>query len=83
MLLYYVLRKTAVNIISDIALASSKPIDDCSLCIYIVKPNQTLWDIAKELGVSQELILEQNSDVEFPLRAGEKLVVYRPRVINF
>ena len=73
----------AVNIISNIALASSKPIDDCSLCIYIVKPNQTLWDIAKELGVSQELILEQNSDAEFPLRTGEKLVVCRPRVISF
>lgn len=72
-----------INIISDIALSNSKPQDDCALIIYIVKPNQTLWDIAKEIGVSQELILEQNSDIELPVKAGDKLVVYKPRILNF
>ena len=73
----------SVAVISDITLGAVKPCDDCSLHIYIVKPDQTLWDIAKEIGVSQDLILEQNSDVELPVKAGDRLVVYRPQIMKF
>ena len=72
-----------ISLISDIALGEEKPEDDCSLFIYIVKPGQTLWDIAKELGVSIDLILEQNEGLELPLKTGEKVVIYKPKVVKF
>lgn len=70
-------------IISDITLGEEKPLDDCSLYIYIVKPNDTLWSIAKEMNVSTDLILSQNPDVSETLEVGDKLVIYRPRVMEF
>ena len=70
-------------VITNVTLGDEKPKDDCALYIYIVKPNQTIWDVAKDINSSQELILEQNPDIELPLKAGDKLVVYRPNVMNF
>ncbi len=72
-----------MQVISNITMGDEKPKDDCSLYIYIVKDNQTIWDIAKEMNVSEELILEQNPDVELPLRSGEKLVIYNPSLLGF
>lgn len=72
-----------MQVISNITTGDEKPKDDCSLYIYIVKDNQTIWDIAKEMNVSEELILEQNPDVELPLRSGEKLVIYNPSLLGF
>lgn len=69
--------------ITDVVLGEEKPQDDCALYVYIVKPGQTMWDVAKDVNVSQELILEQNPEVELPIKAGDKLVVYRPSVMQF
>ena len=70
-------------VISNVTVGEEKPVEDCSLFIYVVKPNQTLWDVAKEMSVSQEMLMEQNPEMELPLKANDKLVVYKPRVIEF
>ena len=70
-------------VISQVVFGEEKKKDDCSLYIYVVKPGQTIWDVAKDVSVSQDLILEQNADVELPLRGGERLVVYRPNIMQF
>lgn len=70
-------------VISSVTLGEEKAQDDCSLYIYIVKPNETIWDIAKEMNVSSELIMEQNPGLELPLEAGQKLVIYKSRVMEF
>jgi len=70
-------------VITDVVLGEEKVRDDCSLYIYIVKPNDTIWSIAKDMNVSQDLILEQNPDVELPLRVGERLVIYKPQMFDF
>ena len=70
-------------LITQVVLGDEKKQDDCALQIYVVKPNQTVWDIAKELSVSQELILQQNESVSLPLKVGEKLVVYRTNLMKY
>lgn len=70
-------------VISELVLGEEKPMDECSLYIYIVKPNETLWDIAKEMNVSTDLILGQNPSVETSLNAGDKLVVYKPKIMEY
>ena len=69
--------------ITGVALGDEKNADECPLYIYVVKPGQTVWDIAKDMNTSQELIMEQNPDVVLPLKAGDKLVVYKPNVMKF
>lgn len=70
-------------VISEVTLGEEKQPEDCSLYIYVVKPNQTIWDVAKDTSVSQELIIEQNPQVELPIKAGDKLVIYRPNIMKF
>ena len=60
-----------------------KPYDDLVLSVYIVKDGDTIWDIAKEMNVSPEIILEQNPELELPLVAGTRVVVYKQRLIEF
>lgn len=70
-------------VISNAVIGEEKPETDCVLSVYIAKTNDTLWDIAKELNVSPDQILEQNPAVEFPLKGGERLVIYRQKEIMF
>lgn len=70
-------------VITEIALGDEKPECDCVLSIYIAKPNDTIWDIAKELNVSPDMILEQNKSLELPLNGGERVIIYRQREAMF
>jgi hypothetical protein len=70
-------------VISEVSLGESKPKDDCPLYIYIVKDGQTLWDVAKDTNSSQEQILEQNPNLELPISAGNRLVVYKSNYAKF
>ena len=70
-------------VVSSVTLGEEKVQDDCSLYIYIVKPNQTVWDIAKEMNVSPDVLLEQNPGVDSGISAGQKLVIYKSKVVDF
>jgi hypothetical protein len=71
------------NVITGVIAGDEKPDDSCSLYIYIVKPNQTLWDIAKEMGVSVELIKDQNPELTNDVNVGDKIVIYRPKLKEY
>jgi len=69
-------------VITNVVVGEEKERDDCSLYIYIVKPNDTLWNVAKDMNVSQDSILEQNPDIELPLREGTRLIVYKQQICD-
>lgn len=64
-------------VVTEISRGEVKIPRDCALEIYVVKPNETLWDVGKNLNISTEDLINQNTDVALPLMGGEKLVVYR------
>lgn len=70
-------------VITQLEQGDEKPQTDCVLSIYIAKPNDTLWDIAKELNVSPDMILEQNPTLEMPTKGGERIIIYRQREVLF
>lgn len=72
----------SVTYTSNFEIGNVKPDDECVLSIYIVKEGDTIWSIAKHLGVSQEMLLEQNPNIELPLISGTKMVVFRPRLLD-
>ena len=75
--------ETTDAVITQINVADEKPENMCVLTIYVVKPNETVWDIAKELNVSPDELLNQNPNVNLPLEGGEKLIVYRQKEVLF
>lgn len=70
-------------VISNVDVLEEKPESESVLTIYIVKPNETIWEISKQLNINPDSLLEQNPEVELPLIGGEKLIVYRQKEALF
>ncbi len=69
-------------VIESVELSDEKNASDCNLIIYIAKEGDTVWNIAKEMSVSEEVILAQNPDLTLPIEAGTKIIVYRQSYAN-
>lgn len=48
-----------------------------AISVYIPNAGDTLWDIAKNLGMKEEDVLKTNSNLQFPLTGEERVVIYR------
>ncbi|MBO7215128.1 MAG: hypothetical protein J6V66_06520 [Clostridia bacterium] len=48
-----------------------------AISVFIPTPGDTLWDVAKSLGVKEEEILKTNGDLVFPLVGDERIVIYK------
>lgn len=66
-----------VTVISDVE--EGEPLaQQCSISIYMPSENERLWDVAKQLCVPPETIMEFNPDLELPAE-GVKVFVYRQK----
>lgn len=74
-------RSIEVNLVSDIEIGEEKENDDIAICLYIVKPNQSIWEVAKDLNTSEAMIINQNPELKLPVKTGDKVVLYKE--INF
>jgi len=45
--------------------------------IYNPQEEDSLWEVAKVLRVTEQEILEQNPDLTFPLKGSEKIIIYK------
>lgn len=66
-----------ITVISDVKVGEEKEPDDYTICVYVVKKGETLWDVAKELNADEEELIAQNADVTLPLKGGEKILLYK------
>ena len=68
-----------ISIIQDVKVKeNSNKSDDYSVIVYFVKPNDTIWKIAKKFKVSQDTLIRIN-DLENPdmIYPGDKLYVLK------
>lgn len=67
-----------ISMIQDVKVKESNNKDDYSVIVYFVKPNDTIWKIAKKFKVSQDTIIKIN-DLENPdlIYPGDKLYVLK------
>lgn len=70
-------------IITEVSEEDEIPEEECALSIYFAKDGDTIWDVAKELSVSPELILEQNPELNDPIQAGTRIVIYRQKQVEY
>lgn len=73
-------RTTAIPVINDITTTPQEDLEDYSVIIYVVKPGDTLWKIAKRFGSTVNDIVRVNG-IEKPdkLNVGEK--IYIPKYV--
>ena len=48
-----------------------------AISLHIARHNESLWEVAKSLCTTPELVLVQNPHLELPLKGGERIVAYR------
>lgn len=67
-----------VTVIENVEVKPEKQQDDCSMVIYLVKPKDTIWKIAKKFKTTMENIIKIN-DLENPdlIYPGDKLYVMK------
>lgn len=61
----------------NIEEVSDKEINSSAISVCIPSANDTLWELSKALGVSEEEILKLNPNLTFPLTGDERVIVYR------
>ncbi len=75
-------KNESVSVIDNIEVMNNNDLEDYSLIIYIVKPGDTLWKIAKNLRSTVEDIVKANViENENKIKPGEKL--YIPRYVKY
>jgi len=66
-------------IISSLELGEERVLSTTAFSVHIAKNGETLWDVAKALGTTPEIILLQNEGINLPLSGGERLIAYRQK----
>lgn len=69
--------KNACCVIAEISAGEEREVPTSAISIHIAKSKETLWDIAKALGTTPELVLLQNPNLTLPLSGGERIIAYR------
>ena len=69
-------RNITINVIDDVQTTGEREEEDYSILMYIVKPGDSLWKIAKEFGSSVEDIARTNGiEDENRINPGQKLFI--------
>ena len=63
--------------IKDIQIGELKIAKDSAIAVYITRQGEKLWDVAKALHTTPEIILKNNPNLKEPLPAGERILIYR------
>ncbi len=71
------LRPFKSEVISSVTRGEEYPDRKGTITMHVAREGETLWESAKELRVTPDTVLSQNPDLEFPLKRGDKVFVYR------
>ncbi len=53
--------------------------ENSAISVYIPIEGETLWSLSKRLNEDPEDLIKNNSDLEFPLKGTERIVIYRQK----
>ena len=70
---------TSGVMIKDIELTEPLPASEFALEMYVAPKGSTLWDISKNMLVTEDVLLKQNPDLVFPLESSKTVVHFRQR----
>lgn len=65
-----------VTVICEVVEECEKPQPEAPIEVMIAAGGETVWNMAKCLGVSPREIERQNPNLEFPLTVGDKVIVF-------
>lgn len=64
-------------VITELKMGEERALPTGAFAIHIARGGETLWDVAKALSTTPELVLLQNPTLTLPLAGGERVIAYR------
>ena len=55
------------------------PVCDSSVSVYLPHAGDGLWELSKSLKKPPEEVSANNPDIEFPIKEGQRVVIYRKK----
>ena len=71
------IKRTTAEVVSDVVIGADKEEDDYAISLYIVRPGESLFDVAKAMNSDEESIMKQNPELALPMQGGEKVIFYK------
>ncbi len=72
----------AARLVAQVQEGEPVPVNDCAVSVYVPRAGDGLWELSKRLGKSPEEVTESNPDLEFPIREGQRVVIYRKKTLG-
>lgn len=66
-----------VRMVTELSVGETVTIPSAAISLHIARTGEALWDVAKALKTTPELILLQNPELQLPLKGGERIIIYR------
>jgi hypothetical protein len=63
--------------VSDVTEGEAYGEEESAFSVFLTNAGEELWEVAKRLNCSPEELQKSNPDLTFPLKAGERIYVYR------
>jgi hypothetical protein len=78
-----ILEDKYIQYVAEVEEASDKAENPSAITIYVTKPNETLFEVARTLSVDPQTITEQNDLAGDIFTGGQRVFVYKPLVAEF
>ena len=72
-------RKITVRVVSGAEEGAALPVNDSAVSVFIPRAGDGLWELSKSLKKPPEEVEASNPDIEFPIREGQRVVIYRKK----
>jgi hypothetical protein len=66
-----------IGVMRALTVGEARVLPTSAISVYVVSSKENLWDVAKALGTTPEIIVSQNDGLELPLKGGEKIMLFR------
>lgn len=66
-----------IGVIADAEEGEAKEENDAALILYLARPGEDLFAVAKALNTTEEILKSLNPELTLPLAGGEKILLYK------
>lgn len=74
-----VYEKGCINYLKSAKCGENKKVNTSPISVYIARSGEDLWSLSKRLNVCPDQLIENNTELQFPLTGEERIVVYRQK----
>ncbi len=75
-------KKWSVRPVASVEEGDPLVLPDCAVSVYLPREGDGLWELSKSLKKAPEEVAASNPDVEFPIKKGQRVIIYRKKSLQ-